>query len=288
VGRHEASWLELASEVREKQLDLERALRELKAARTSAEAANQIKSNFLRMMSHELKTPVTAMQLHMGLLERSPDRSASPKLAESIDRIARCTWRLVYMVDTVLEWARVESGRCRPSLETVDLHELLSGLVDEVRRHRIRKPVRIALTVPRDVTPSIVTDPRLARLLLVNLVDRALQLTDDGDVRVSLTVEDGAYVVSVHDGGRPISAEELRDTFDPFRATRELHRSSGAGSGLGLRVVADIASEIGGGVDLEAFETKGNLLTLRLPGPRRSVGGLRSVGHLTASPLGSE
>ncbi len=262
---HETDPLKLASSVARHQRELRTALEQVRVARDLAESASRTKSNFLRMVSHELRTPVTAMQLLIHLLLRDNDVAASPKLRECFDRIRRSSQRLVHLVDTILEWARVESGRCTRSVESFDLPHLVGEVVNEIQDYAQRKKILLEVRTPPGGVAPLSNDPRLVGLIMANLVGRAVQITERGTVSIDIAVKDGVHVLTVSDGGERIPPERSAELFEPISSSQDLRWSGGAGSGLGLFVIRDIARAIEGDISLEPGSAAGNMLALRLP-----------------------
>jgi signal transduction histidine kinase len=266
VGQRDTDLVRLAGAVASHQRELARAVEDLQHARRAAEDANQIKRNFLRIMTHELKTPITAMQLHLRLLERDPEASASPKLREGLDRIARASRRLVYLIDTVLEWARVESGRCQLSMEPLDLRAMVGSVAAELEGYAKQKHVAIETRcVPKSLPPAL-GDPRLVQLLIVNLLSHAVQVTPRGRIEVTIGHDSAiGHWISVRDGSAPIPSDQRSSLFDPLRQAKGLHEYTGTGSGLGLHVVRDIARAFNGDVTLTPADGPGNTFMLTIP-----------------------
>jgi signal transduction histidine kinase len=233
---------------------------ELERARHAAEMASRIKSNLLRVMSHELKTPITALQLNVRVLEEEPDAQRSPRLKEGLARVARSSRRLAHLVDAALYWARAESGRCTLQIAPVSLAALVQDVRAELADYAAQKGV--ALSVQTMELPAMSSDRRLARLLVYLLMERAVQVTQSGEVAVVTGREEGFQWLTVSDGGPLISREEEKLLFDPLPAD-DLHQRSGSGSGLGLYVVSDLARAIFGDVALVPGR-RGNQLKLRL------------------------
>jgi signal transduction histidine kinase len=132
----------------DRQAELEGLLHELERARLHAELAGHVKSNFLRMMSHELKTPITAMQLYMRMLEGELSEHPSPRVREGTQGVSRCVRRLLHLIDITLQWARIESGRCRLSVEAFDLPRLVAEVASEVQGHAVRKALELHVSAP--------------------------------------------------------------------------------------------------------------------------------------------
>ncbi|HUH01517.1 MAG TPA: hybrid sensor histidine kinase/response regulator, partial [Kofleriaceae bacterium] len=265
VGKHERDLCTLAAEVSHHQHRLELALGDLRVARETAESASRVKSNFLRMMSHELKTPVTAMMLQLQILMRPQVLSDLPaEVAEGFDRLQRSIDRLVHLVDTILEWARVESGRCQVARDPIELNEVTANAVRDVAPQALAKDLSIDVTVG-DRPERLIGDARLIRLITVNLLERAVKITEEGQIRVDVRSHDGWASVSVSDGAPIIARAEEVELFDPLQTAGDLRRRGGAGSGLGLHVVRDLARALGGDLRLATPRQSGSTIDFLIP-----------------------
>ncbi len=275
VGERETDLVRLADDVSRHQRRLEAALDEIRVARELVETAGRVKTNFLRMVSHELRTPVTALSLQLQLLARQPAATSSQQRADGLARMSRSISRLLHLVDTVIEWARVESGRCHVTSEPIDLGQLAAGAVREVEPQTRAKAIDLVLDAPPRDMPLLHNDPRLVRLVLINLLERAVRVSETGPVRVRVTHGDGGHRLHVVDGAPSITGAQRFDLFEPLLSTEDLALMKGAGSGLGLYVVRDIARAAGGDVFLREDEHPGNafevVLTDRDAAPTRSA-----------------
>lgn len=265
IGQRDTDLIALANEVAETHHNLERAYVDLEAARERAERMSEMKSNFLRIMSHELKTPVTAMRLQLSVLANDTGVEHTPVLDRGLERIARSTSRLLHLVDTVLEWARVEDGRCRPEVEPFDLVDLVEDVAAEVDIHaRVRQlELRVESPTPR---PALLgNDRRLVRLVVINLLEHAIWVSDDATIDIRVLATETGLQVRVRDAAPVMTPEQRAEVFDPLKQTRDFHRRSGAGSGLGVYVVRDIARAIGGDIRWQDGGGSGNVFVFDVP-----------------------
>jgi signal transduction histidine kinase len=246
IGQRDTDLIALANEVAETHHNLERANVDLEAARERAERMSEMKSNFLRIMSHELKTPVTAMRLQLSVLANDPSVEHTPVLDRGLERIARSTSRLLHLVDTVLEWARVGDGRCRPEVEAFDLVALVEEVAAELEIHaRVRQlELRVEASQPRPA--KLHSDRRIVRLVIINLLEHAIWVSDDARIDIRIVPSERGLQVHVKDAAPVMTPEQRAEVFDPLKQTRDFHRRSGAGSGLGVYAVRDIARAVGG------------------------------------------
>jgi signal transduction histidine kinase len=269
VDRQQTDIEKLAADVARQQRDLCVAIDQAAAARAAAERASEVKTNFLRTMSHELKTPITAMQLHLHLLRRAPALQTSSALSEGVERISVSSQRLFHLAETMLEWARVDQATCLPERQPFDLAAMLTDVAEELAGYARLK--HLELLVDTAPMPLMNSDRRLLRLVLVNLTSRAIKLSERGTVELHARYERGAFRISVRDAGAPLSPVEQHELFEPIPAGQDSRWRGGAGSGLGLHVIRDVARALSGDVVLERVADYGNVLTVLVdatPAPR--------------------
>lgn len=265
IGRHETDLFTLASRVARQQQDLRDALRRLELARERAERANRIKGNFLRMMSHEIKTPVTAMQLHMRLIESGTDGDTRDDLHDGIVRMRRSARRLLHLVDTFLEWARADQGRSRLAPVAIRLDELAREVAQELEGYASQKDLTIEVRAPSEPLAAVFSDRTIVRLLLVNLVHRAVQSSRQGAVVVRVSASGDCHVLSVQDTGTPLSPRQQAEALDGLVDGPDLETRAGSGSGLDVQIVRDLARTVQGVLRLDVDPSAGNAWVLSLP-----------------------
>jgi signal transduction histidine kinase len=283
LGRRDADLIRLASDVRSHQKTLEATLEELRDARQVAERANLMKSNFLRMISHELANPVSALELLIQALGQHP--TLPP---HALARTERVTRRLHHLVDTMVAWARAESGRFRPVSTYIDVVVLLREVIEEMRSYASEKDVVLSLQVDGTL-PPLLSDRRVVHLVLIDLLAFVVQNSGQGQVEVRVSDEDGRLKLSVRDAAARIADDQLADFFSPLESIADLRWRSGHGSGLGLYVVRDLARAISGDLEIDTHVSgEGNLFVLSLPplGPqsaRRPVARAEGTRHAAAT-----
>lgn len=221
-------------------------LEEQTRLRAAAEEANRVKDEFLATVSHEIRTPVTAIagwawMLQHGLVK---DADTMHKAVEIIDRNAKAQVRLV---EDILDLSRVVTGKMQIDVEPVDLQVLVREAADTVRHAAVAKQLEFAIEADAP-THRLLADPGRIRQIAWNLLSNAIRYTDDGG-RIVARVEqaDGRVRLVVRDTGRGISPEFLPFVWERFRQGEGARASSRAGLGLGLALVRHLV-ELHGGV----------------------------------------
>jgi signal transduction histidine kinase len=252
----------LSAELARRKRELEVSLDAARVAREHAERASRVKGTFLALVSHELRTPLTSIQLGIATLRAGRDGPLKPAQAAAADRLARGAQRLLGLVESLLEYTRIESGRIVVRPEPVDLGALAAEVVEDVLPQAQRKLLALSLSRPPEM-PRVETDPRLLRLVVVNLVANAVKYTEAGSVRVEVRHGPDGHALDVRDTGPGIPDAERARMFEPFE---QLSPGTGAGGiGIGLPLVKGIVDALGGGIEVESKVGAGTRVTVRLP-----------------------
>jgi len=238
-------------------------------ARTEAEAASRAKDDFLAMLGHELRNPLSAITTAVYVLDRSGALDA--KAARVRDIIAGQVGQLARLVDDLLDVTRITAGKITLHLKRMDLSLLVSKALDAVHSTGATGGHAIVL---KGSPAWVNVDEARVHQMVNNLVSNALKYTPaGGTVLVTVAAEDASAVLRVEDTGIGISADLLPRVFDLFtQGDRGLDRSQG-GLGIGLTIVKQIAEMHGGSVEaMSAGAGRGAVFTVRLPSvPRPSV-----------------
>lgn len=254
---------DLALRVTSKNRQLQAALREAELARREAEHAGKVKGYFLGMISHELRSPLAALNLNLQLLSRDP--SMPPAMQPRLARIERSARQMTGLIENLLEHTRIEAGRIDAKVRPAQLEPLAHELV-EAHRDEAAPGVGLRLDMPGPL-PPLRTDPDLLRVAVGNLLSNALKFTTAGEVvlRVSVDAAARGHRIEVVDTGIGIAATDLERIFEPFEQAVPLQRKSTPGIGLGLALVRAIVEGLGGSVEVESRPGTGSTFRLRLP-----------------------
>ncbi|MGH7667972.1 MAG: sensor histidine kinase, partial [Gemmatimonadaceae bacterium] len=229
-----------------------------------AQAGDAAKGRFLATISHELRTPLTALTGYQELLS---DQVIGPLSEAQLDVVARMrvvTKQLASMIEEVLAYTSVEAGRAivRPTdFLAGDLVVATAAAVEAAARRK-----RIPVVCESSLEPiRMTTDIDKARQVLVNLAGNAVKFTDAGEVRLSVARHLDEVRFSVRDTGIGISADGLRQLFEPFAQVETGPTRRYGGMGLGLYIARRLASVLGGRIEVESTPNVGSTFTLVLP-----------------------
>jgi signal transduction histidine kinase len=247
---------------------LERALQEAQDARTEAERANLAKSEFLAAMSHELRTPLNAIQGHVQLLEMGLHGPVTPEQKEALTRVQRSQRVLQSLISDVLNFARLEAGRIEYEIQRVDVHEVVTSVVQMMEPQLAAKSLAFTMDIPSSL--RVTADADKVRQILINLLSNAIKFTDAGgriaiDAPRRAGLPDEVVFLRVSDTGRGVPRDKQEEIFDPFVQLQRSARGEPLGIGLGLAISRDLARGMNGDLRVRSFEGLGSAFTLTLP-----------------------
>jgi signal transduction histidine kinase len=252
-------------------------MRALERIRAQLLEADRLKDEFVALISHDLRTPLTSI---MGYTELALDPELEPLLDDErrgyLDVVSRSSERLLRLVDDLLFVARLQAGRLDLSPTLLDLSELAQQAAREAQRQAHAKGVELVF----DGRPGIEVDADKGRMfqLLDNLVSNALKFTPSGG-RVEISVaQNGRAVLEVRDTGVGFTPDEASRVFDRFFRTEEAVTGQVPGTGLGLFIAQAITAAHGGTISAAPRVGGGAAFKVELP----SANGHDSVGWQTA------
>jgi len=225
--------------------------------------AERLKNDFISSVSHELRTPMTAIRGWGETISDAPDDAETVKKGMRV--ILSETDRLSQMVEELLDFSRIQSGRLKLNFEKIDLlAELEEAVLMQTER---AKREGIGLSSEESVeTAVVIADRNRMRQVFINIIDNAIKYSDPGgEVSVTAAAGDDCYVIAVSDNGCGISPEDLPRIKQKFYKANLTRR----GSGIGLAVADEIVSSHRGTLDVASELGKGTTVTIRIPTARR-------------------
>lgn len=247
--------------------DLEYKNRELAVARDSAQKADQLKSQFLANISHEIRTPINGIKGFVNLLSKTGLSSDQQRYA---DIISQSTTDLTLIVNEVLDFSKLESGNISVSPRPFNLHELLETTRDSLFPATLEKNIDLHLIIYGDIPKTVIGDELRIKQILINLIGNAIKFTDQGYVSISVLLEeenDNHLIVrfDIKDSGIGVSPQDQALLFQAFHQIDSDSNRRYSGTGLGLVISKNLATLMGGDVEMESGEGKGSKFSLVLP-----------------------
>lgn len=236
---------------------------ELEAAKDEAEYHGQAKQRFLSSMSHEIRTPLQSI---IGYAEQIRDQEKPDK--RNIDAIYHSSRHLLHIVNEVLDYSRIVSGKFKFTRSSFSISQLLGEVIMVMRPQAEKKSLELVLYNNIDDVDMISGDPFRLKQILFNLIGNAVKFTHAGTV--SLTVSNRNirrkcyFTFAVRDTGEGISKEDMRNIFNEFEQAETPVTSNANGTGLGLSIVRALTEGQGGTVEAESEPGKGSCFTVKL------------------------
>jgi signal transduction histidine kinase len=223
------------------------------------EAASRARTQFLAAASHDLRQPVTSMNLLLSALYGARDERGLRSVAAKLEAPLQA---LDEILSSLLEVSRLEAGTVRVEKRACNLRDALLAVQVEYTPRATAKRIAIRSEA---TNRTVMTDPDLLRRILRNLVDNAIKFTDEGFVHVSAISKGPEIVLRVRDTGRGIPSESLGKVFEDYYQADNPHRDRRQGLGLGLSIVKGLVELLDGRIDVQSAVGEGTTFEVRLP-----------------------
>ncbi|MBN1302652.1 MAG: PAS domain S-box protein [Melioribacteraceae bacterium] len=242
--------------------DKKKMVNDLLEAKDAAEKANQLKSEFLAQMSHEIRSPINAILNFTTLIEDELKDSAGDDLVSCFMGIDSASKRVIRTIDSILNMSELQLGTYEISKRIIDIGEMLKNLEMEYSKLVSYKSLEFILSVHSDEN-IIIADDYAVNQIFVNLIDNAVKYTENGFIRIDIMKSDrGESVVSIQDSGKGISKEYLPYLFEPFSQEEHGYTRKFEGNGLGMSLVKKYCDLINAEITVESELNEGTKFTL--------------------------
>lgn len=244
--------------------DRRRLLNEVQKQRNKAEQASRVKSDFLASMSHELRTPLNSIIGFSQRLKRKLKSELSPRDMDAVETIERNGQHLLQVINEILDVAKVESGKMTVTPSQFDLR----AVVREVRQTMLPQAKKHKLTLKEHLPETeveVILDRKKVVQVLLNLVSNAIKYTEQGDIDITLEERPEGVVLEVTDTGIGIREQDIPKLFRRFTQLESNLHGVIEGTGLGLVLVEEFASMMGGKVSVSSVYGSGTTFTVILP-----------------------
>jgi len=223
---------------------------------------NELKTRFIATVSHEFRTPLSALLSSSQMIERYSKNWSEEKLKQHYRRIESTISYLTKMLDDVLTISRAEREMLKNNPELTDLNELLNTFVDEIKS-QITDKHNLFLDI-NCISQKIIIDRKLLRHVIVNLLTNAVKYSPNGGKVIFFAkCSEGELVISISDQGLGIPEDEVKYIFDPFYRAKN---SVGIqGTGLGLNIVKIVIETMEGEITVKSQENTGTTFNVNIP-----------------------
>ena len=246
---------------------LEVVTKELGEANEKLKELDDMKTDFISIASHQLRTPLTAIKGYTSMMLEGSYGEIPEKQKGIIEKVFQSAQRLIYIVNDLLDISRIEQGRFSISLEPIKVANVLKDVVEELQQNAKSKNLSLELVVaPEHVDATASADFNKIRQVFLNVIDNAIKYTNEGYVRVSVQQRANDVLMSVKDSGLGISEVSMKNLFQKFSRAKGVTKLHTDGSGLGLFIVKKIMEAHGGSVWAESEgEGKGSQFYVSIP-----------------------
>lgn len=248
-----------------KNQELERQRQQIQLQNLKLLEASRLKSQFLATISHELRTPMNAIIGFSQILLRPKFTQLTAQQADMVERILNNGKHLLMLLNEVLDFSKLESGRLELKPEFFDLTKIINSTVAEMRS--LAEAKKLSLLVQIDIqNPILFNDSVRIRQILVNLLSNAIKFTETGSIWVQAReIQENKIAIAVRDTGIGIAAKDFKLIFEAFRQVDQSITRKYPGTGLGLAIIESLVQMMDGKIFLESQLGVGSMFTIEIP-----------------------
>ena len=227
---------------------------------------DRVKSEFLSIAAHQLRTPLSAIKWTISVLLEGNLGTLNNDQKGYLMKGETSNNRMIRLVDEMLTVTRIESGKAEYHFYTLSLHDILNNLVEDFMPKAKDAKITLGFESSPRIDPDVVVDPEKIRYLFENILENAIRYTNEGgEIEIRLKEEDHKLVTTVKDTGIGIPHGEQKNIFTKFFRAENAMRMATDGSGLGLYVAKSVALRHGGDISFESTQGSGTIFRVTLP-----------------------
>ena len=233
---------------------------------TDLKLLDELKSEFVAKVSHELRSPLSSIDQQMAVVLGDLVDGVTDEQRARLSRVQGRTRGLIQLVSDMLDLSRIESGLAGGEQQAVDVAEMLRSVTEMLTVQAETKNQVLTLELPEPPLPPMSAEPTSLESVFTNLVTNAITYTpEQGSITISAATAEGGIAVSVKDSGIGIEERHLPHLFDRFYRVKNEKTRYTVGTGLGLAIVKRIVEALGGRIDVRSEVGAGTTFTVYLP-----------------------
>jgi len=245
--------------------EIELLAKDLEKANVRLRELDKLKSEFVSIASHQLRSPLTAVKGYASLILEGSFGKAPEAIKEAVEKIFDSSQTMVASVEDFLNVSRIEQGRMKYEMSVFDVGDLAKKVIEELEPIAQKKQLKLSYS-SESKENQVKADIGKIKQVISNLVDNAIKYTEKGSVDVNVSQSDDKIRIAVNDTGIGISAQTLPRLFDRFVRDRNANKVNVSGSGLGLYVAKQLVEGHKGRVWAESKgEGKGSTFIIEIP-----------------------
>jgi signal transduction histidine kinase len=239
---------------------------ELKEVNDKLKKIDQMKSDFITIAAHQLRTPLTGIKWSLTAIVNGDMGPVQKNQKEYLNGAISSNQRMIDTVNDILKMEDIQTGQSYIKTTEVNLADLLNSVLFDIYPQAANKKININLDIDKDTPPSVNIDKESIRTVLQNLLENSILYTNEkGKIEVKISQNEDKVLISIHDNGIGIPENEKKNIFTKFfRATNAIKQYAN-GNGLGLAIIKNIIQQHGGKIDFESEEGKGTTFNILLP-----------------------
>lgn len=229
---------------------------------------DQMKSEFVSIASHELLTPISAIEGYLSMILDENIGKVDPQAREYLNKVYTSAKRLSTLIKDLLSVSRIESGKLKIEAQPLDMAKMVQDTIDQLKFVAQDKGIKLNFEKPYKELPAVLADPDRTTQVLVNLVSNAIKYTPKGSV--TITAEPVSHPrpmvkVAITDTGLGMTKEQQAHLYEKFYRVDSPQTTGIIGTGLGLYITRSILERMGGSIALKSAPDQGSTFTITLP-----------------------